>query len=67
MEIIFVVAAATGRTLVLPPKEPLYRLRVSATLHTLLGIAIVQLIYFRKTGRHKEPTPWLRRFFPSPH
>ena len=26
MEIIFVVAAATGRTLVLPPKEPLYRL-----------------------------------------
>jgi hypothetical protein len=29
MEIIFIVAAATGRTLVLPPKEPLYRLRVS--------------------------------------
>ena len=28
MEIIFVVAAVTGRTLVLPPKEPLYRLRV---------------------------------------
>ena len=27
MEIIFVIAAATGRTLVLPPKEPLYRLR----------------------------------------
>ena len=27
METIFVVAAATGRTLVLPPKEPLYRLR----------------------------------------
>jgi hypothetical protein len=26
MEIIFVIAAATGRTLVLPPKEPLYRL-----------------------------------------
>jgi hypothetical protein len=26
MEIIFVFAAATGRTLVLPPKEPLYRL-----------------------------------------
>jgi hypothetical protein len=29
MEIIFVIAAVTGRTLVLPPKEPLYRLRVS--------------------------------------
>lgn len=27
MEIIFVIAAATGRTLVLPPKEPLYLLR----------------------------------------
>jgi GDP-fucose protein O-fucosyltransferase len=27
MEIIFVIAAATGRTLVLPPREPLYRLR----------------------------------------
>mmetsp|Transcript_24180 Transcript_24180/g.59183 ORF Transcript_24180/g.59183 Transcript_24180/m.59183 type:complete len:1126 (-) Transcript_24180:1246-4623(-) len=27
MEIIFIIAAATGRTLVLPPKEPLYRLR----------------------------------------
>jgi len=26
MEIIFVIAAATGRTLVLPPREPLYRL-----------------------------------------
>jgi hypothetical protein len=26
METIFVVAAATGRTIVLPPKEPLYRL-----------------------------------------
>jgi len=26
MEIMFVIAAATGRTLVLPPKEPLYRL-----------------------------------------
>ena len=29
MEIIFVFAAITGRTLVLPPKEPLYRLSVS--------------------------------------
>ena len=27
MEIIFVIAAVTGRTLVLPPREPLYRLR----------------------------------------
>lgn len=32
MEIIFIIAAATGRTLVLPPKEPLYRLRVSLGL-----------------------------------
>jgi hypothetical protein len=29
MEIIFVIAAATGRTLVLPPKAPLYLLNVS--------------------------------------
>jgi hypothetical protein len=28
MEISFVIAAATGRTLVMPPKEPLYRLAV---------------------------------------
>eukprot|EP00980_Cylindrotheca_fusiformis_P003054 scaffold713_cov131-Cylindrotheca_fusiformis.AAC.12 len=34
MEIIFVLAAATGRTLVLPPKEPLYRLRAdNANVH----------------------------------
>jgi len=32
MEIIFVIAAVTGRTLVLPPKEPLYRLRVSSVV-----------------------------------
>jgi len=30
MEIIFVIAAATGRTLVLPPKEPLYLLQNDA-------------------------------------
>ena len=30
MEIIFVIAAATGRTLVLPPKEPLYLLNKAA-------------------------------------
>ena len=30
MEIIFVFAAATGRTLVLPPEQPLYLLKVSA-------------------------------------
>jgi len=30
MEIIFVIAAATGRTLVLPPKEPLYLLQRDA-------------------------------------
>jgi len=29
MEIIFVIAATTGRTLVLPPKAPLYLLHVS--------------------------------------
>jgi len=31
MEIIFVIAAATGRTLVLPPKEPLYLLQKDTT------------------------------------
>jgi hypothetical protein len=37
MEIIFVIAAATGRTLVLPPKKPLYRLRVSPVLLFLVA------------------------------
>lgn len=37
MEIIFVIAAATGRTLVLPPKEPLYRLHVSSVIVVLRG------------------------------
>jgi hypothetical protein len=32
MEIIFVIAAATGRTLVLPPDQPLYLLHVSALM-----------------------------------
>jgi hypothetical protein len=36
MEIIFVIAAVTGRTLVLPPKEPLYRLRVSVCVEVVL-------------------------------
>ena len=31
MEIIFVIAAVTGRTLVLPPREPLYRLGADKT------------------------------------
>lgn len=32
MEIIFVIAAASGRTLVLPPEQPLYLLHVSRVL-----------------------------------
>jgi len=45
MEIIFVIAAVTGRTLVLPPKEPLYRLRVSGEARTkcLVGPVILTL------------------------
>lgn len=38
MEIIFVVAAVTGRTLVLPPKEPLYRLNADKA-HKQRGFA----------------------------
>jgi len=36
MEVIFVIAAATGRTLVLPPKAPLYLLNVSKSLQCSL-------------------------------
>ena len=36
MEVIFVIAAATGRTLVLPPKAPLYLLNVSKSLQCTL-------------------------------
>eukprot|EP00536_Pseudo-nitzschia_multiseries_P016290 jgi/Psemu1/247440/estExt_Genewise1.C_10660005 len=38
MELIFVIAAATGRTLVLPPKEPLYRLNAD-NAHKQRGFA----------------------------
>mmetsp|Transcript_3422 Transcript_3422/g.7374 ORF Transcript_3422/g.7374 Transcript_3422/m.7374 type:complete len:1165 (-) Transcript_3422:1622-5116(-) len=38
MEIIFVIAAATGRTLVLPPREPLYRLNADKA-HKQRGFA----------------------------
>ena len=37
MEIIFVLAAATGRTLVLPPKEPLYLLVSMKVWTVVLG------------------------------
>ena len=43
MEIIFIIAAATGRTLVLPPKEPLYRLRVSVIVLVVTAINICHL------------------------
>ena len=42
MEIIFVIAAASGRTLVLPPEQPLYLLHVSR----FFGGSAPPLFYF---------------------
>jgi GDP-fucose protein O-fucosyltransferase len=39
MEIIFVIAAATGRTLVLPPREPMYLLQLDTTGNRYRGFA----------------------------
>jgi hypothetical protein len=45
MEIIFVIAAASGRTLVLPPEQPLYLLHVSRVLCVCRGSALFYLNY----------------------
>jgi len=42
MEIIFVIAAASGRTLVLPPEQPLYLLHVSCCMS--VGLVIVNAL-----------------------
>lgn len=39
LEIVFIIAAATGRTLVLPPDAPLYLLTVS-TVHRQKGMEV---------------------------
>ena len=73
MEIIFVIAAATGRTLVLPPKEPLYLLHHDAAsrhrgfadffpIHTPQFQAQVKVISFeeflqRQTGGDMASNP----------
>lgn len=70
LEIIFVIAAATGRTLVLPPKEPLYLMHHDKSnryrgfgdffpleqLHPIVPVMSFQDFFFNNTQRPPVPS-----------